>query len=363
MTQPPYVVFGPEIWSLQNEGGISRYFQQLIQGLSQSTISGQILTNTNSNPRLEALDAKNFQFHRLQNTKNRYGEISQILGGNTGRNVFHPTYYSRDLVKIRAPKTTVVLTVFDMIRELYPEKKPRFRKAVDEKKISVDTADHILSISERTKQDLINLYGVSEDKISVTYLGSSLHLFPKIGLGANTESEYILYVGKRGGYKNFSRFVTAFSQSKILKADFRIIAVGGGNFTPSEATELNRLGIADKVTHLDANDLELSMLYRKAACLVYPSLYEGFGLPPVEAMSLNCPVIASSGGSIPEICGKAAAYFDPVNTDSILHTIQETLASPSRMNDMRLKGQVASHSFTWDRTVRDTLSIYKRFDH
>jgi glycosyltransferase involved in cell wall biosynthesis len=363
MSKPPYVVFGPEIWSLQSEGGISRYFQQLIQGLSQSGIGGQILTSTNSNPRLEALDVENFQFRGLQNSENLYSEISRILEDEIGGVVYHPTYYSKNLVKVRAPRTKVVLTVFDMISELFPERKPRFRKVVDEKRISVYRADHILSISEQTKRDLINIYEVPEEKISVTYLGSDLHLLPKVENVVATKKDFMLYVGKREGYKNFSNFVTAFSHSKILMTNFEIIAVGGGNFSSSELSDFLKLGIADKVIHMDANDHQLAMLYRNASCLVYPSIYEGFGLPPVEAMSLNCPVIASSGGSIPEICGQAAAYFDPLSIDSIVHTILETLTSPSRIKDMQIKGQAASQLFTWERTARDTLSIYKRFDH
>jgi glycosyltransferase involved in cell wall biosynthesis len=360
MSKPPYVVFGPEIWSLQSEGGISRYFQQLIQGLSQSGVSGQILTSTNSNPRLEALDVENFQFRGLQNSENLYSEISRILEDEIGGIVYHPTYYSKNLVKVRAPRTKVVLTVFDMISELFPERKPRFRKVVDEKRISVDRADHILSISEQTKRDLINIYEVPEEKISVTYLGSDLHLLPKVESVVATKKDFMLYVGKREGYKNFSNFVTAFSNSKMLTTNFEIIAVGGGNFSSSQLSELLKLKIADKVIHMDANDHQLAMLYRKASCLVYPSIYEGFGLPPVEAMSLNCPVIASSGGSIPEICKNAAEYFDPRNIDSIEHVLTDALDDQQRIDQMRQEGLKVAKSFTWDRTVLDTLNSYKR---
>jgi len=111
---------------------------------------------------------------------------------------------------------------------------------------------------------------------------------------------------------------------------------------------------------MDANDYELAMLYRKAACLVYPSIYEGFGLPPVEAMSLNCLVVASSGGSIPEICKNAAEYFEPRNIDSIEHVLTGALQDEQRANQMREQGLLIAKSFTWDRTVLDTVNIYKR---
>jgi glycosyltransferase involved in cell wall biosynthesis len=101
------------------------------------------------------------------------------------------------------------------------------------------------------------------------------------------------------------------------------------------------------------------MLYRKATCLVYPSIYEGFGLPPIEAMSLNCLVIASSGGSIPEICQNAAEYFDPGDIDSIEDVLTSVLQDEQRANQMREQGLLIAKSFTWNRTVLDTLNVYK----
>ena len=108
------------------------------------------------------------------------------------------------------------------------------------------------------------------------------------------------------------------------------------------------------------NDVQLAMYYRKAACLVYPSLYEGFGLPPLEAMSLGCAVIASLGGSIPEICDGAAQYFDPTSVDSIQQVLEITLADEQRMNQMRQSGLMIAEAFTWEKTASDTLEVYKK---
>lgn len=360
MPNLPQVIFGPEIWTLQNEGGISRYFQKLINGLSQFDITGQVLTKKNSNSRLETVDARNFKFYEVQNSKNFYGEISKKWQDDLNGNIFHPTYYSKNLVKFRAPKSKVVLTVFDMISEIFPEKKPRFRKSIDEKLISVTRADHILSISEHTKNDLISIYGVPKEKITVTYLGSDLHLFPEVYGVASAQKQFILYVGKRGGYKNFSNFVTAFSRSKFLMNNFEIRAVGGGSFKRDEMSQFVKLGIIDKIVQVEANDSKLSNLYRNAACLVYPSQYEGFGLPPIEAMSLNCPVIASNGGSIPEICKNAAEYFDPQQIDSIEHVVTKTLEDRLRLNEMRENGKLVSKGFTWDKTALETKNVYEK---
>ena len=360
MSKLPRVIFGPEIWSLQNEGGISRYFQQLIRGLSDSEISGKVLTQSNANSRITRMHAEKFEIQSLKDLKNPYKEVSRILAQETEGSIFHPTYYSKNHVDIREPKIKVIVTVFDMISELFPERKPRFRKVSDEKRISLEKADHILSISKQTKDDLVRIYKVPEEKITVTYLGSNLHLVPEtapetLGVGA-----FILYVGKRSGYKNFTNFVAAYSHSKSIKSNFSIVAVGGGAFNYGEILELQNLNIADRVSQIDANDSELANYYRRAACLVYPSLYEGFGLPPVEAMSLNCAVIASSHGSIPEICGGAAKYFDPTNINSIEQVLEATLADDQQLQKMRLMGLRLAESFTWEKTVADTIDAYKR---
>jgi len=360
MPKLPSVIFGPEIWSLQNEGGISRYFRELMHGLSELGVSGKVLTQNHANSRLGTLDVERFEIQSLADPKESYMEALKRLGEETQSLIFHPTYYSKNHVSIREPRTKMVVTVFDMISELFPEKKPRFRKVIDEKRISVDNADHILSISGQTKDDLINIYGVPAEKISVTYLGSNLHLLPEKDMGTFTHSEYILYVGKRGGYKNFLNFVTAYSHSKSLKSSFSVVAVGGGEFTPNEIADLQKLGIAGKVSQVGANDHQLAMYYRNATCLVYPSLYEGFGLPPVEAMSLNCAVIASNRGSIPEICKDAAEYFDPSAIDSIEQVLSATLADEQRIHQMRQSGLVVAESFTWEKTSSSTLNAYKK---
>ena len=358
MSATPFVVYGPEIWSLQNEGGISRYFQELIGGLSNNGIQGKILTQSNTNSRYEEINAPNFEVKQLTTGPKVSREIDALLKLAGDGSILHPTYYSKNLKGIKN-NTPIVVTVFDMISELYPERKPRFRKVVDVKRLSVENSDLVLSISERTKRDLIELYGVAEDKIVVTYLGSNLHLIPQTKSVTDVKGEFILYVGKRSGYKNFSNFIKAYSQSKTLNRNFVVIAVGGGKFESDEISELRQLGISQKVTQVDANDSQLAMYYRSAACLVYPSLYEGFGLPPVEAMSLNCVVVGSSGGSIPEVCKDAAQYFDPTSIDSIEKVITSTLADEQLMFQMRKTGLLLAKSYSWEKTASDTLSAYR----
>ena len=360
MSKLPRIIFGPEIWSLQSEGGISRYFQELIHGLSDLGMRGKVLAQNYANSRLDALEVEGFEIQTLMDFEFSYTQIAKLLEDEIGGNIFHPTYYSQHLRKYQNSSTRIVVTVHDMISEIFPGKKPRFRKSTDVKEISVRGADHILTVSHQTKNDLVSIYKLPEENISVTYLGSNLHLLPKTAVSKVVEGEYLLYVGKRGGYKNFLNFATAYSRSKTLMENFSIVAVGGGEFCSNELLKLQDLGIADKVIQMDANDHQLAMFYRNATCLVYPSLYEGFGLPPVEAMSLNCPVIASSGGSIPEICKNAVEYFDPADIESIGQTLSTTLGHEQRLSDMRKSGLLVAKQYAWEKTALDTLNVYKK---
>lgn len=358
MSELPSVIFGPEIWSLQIDGGISRYFQQLIAGLSNQGVNGKVLTQKNSNKRISSKDSGSFQVDSLKESKNPYTEISSLFKQYSDTFIYHPTYYTKNLHAIKNSKAKIVVTVFDLISELYPEKKSRIRKNINQKLISMQEADQILCISETTKRDLIQIYDIPKDKITVTYLGTNIGSVNKIKMTKLAQVPYLLYVGKRQGYKNFKNLVHAYSRSRDLKENFSLICVGGGEFAPFEISELRDLQIFDKVTRIDADDALLAMYYQNAACLVYPSLYEGFGLPPVEAMSLGCLVIASSGGSIPEICKDAAVYFDPSDPNSICGTILKSLSDEELKNSMRLKGFEVAETFTWEKTAAKTLNAY-----
>ena len=166
MLSQPRVIFGPEIWSLQNEGGISRYFQELIQGLSEKGVGGKVLTMNNSNTRIRNLRTLEFQIETLKGERNVHKEISTVLEQEINKNIFHPTYFSKHLADYRSPGTRIIVTVHDMISELFPEKRPRLRKKSDLKKSSIRDADHILCVSMHTKNDLMDLYGTPEEKIS-----------------------------------------------------------------------------------------------------------------------------------------------------------------------------------------------------
>ncbi len=168
-------------------------------------------------------------------------------------------------------------------------------------------------------------------------------------------------MGNRKGYKNFASLLKAISLSPQLMSTFDIAAFGGGEFTNSEHALIRSLGFdARQVYQAGFGDAALGLLYDKAAALVYPSLYEGFGLPPLEAMAHNCPVIVSRAASMPEVVGDAGEYFDPSSPESIATAIVNVVFSTEKTSSLIRKGQERSKKFSWEDCASKTLAIYEK---
>ena len=149
------------------------------------------------------------------------------------------------------------------------------------------------------------------------------------------KNPFILYVGSRSHYKNFDKFIVACSNSKIIKNNIKILAFGGGPFNKNELLKLKELGFNDNsVKQVSGDDHTLVDLYSKAFCFVYPSLYEGFGLPPLEAMASGCPVVSSNTSSMPEVINGAAEFFNPNNIDDIRFAIEKVINSDERRKEL-----------------------------
>jgi glycosyltransferase involved in cell wall biosynthesis len=272
--------------------------------------------------------------------------------------IVHETYYASNSVA----KKNIVLTVYDMIHEIFPDLFSSSDSTSVLKKQAVERASHVVCISEKTKNDLINFFKVDESKISVIYLGLE-ELFTQSNYFSlkMCNAHFLLYVGLRGGYKNFNKFIIAFTSSKILVQNFNIICFGGGEFNKEERQFLIEKGFSDKnISQISGDDQDLARLYQKASALVYPSLYEGFGLPPLEAMAHNCPVICSNTSSIPEVVGDAAGMFDPYDVESIKNAIERVVLDNSVRNDLITRGKERVKLFSWDRCARETLDVYRR---
>jgi glycosyltransferase involved in cell wall biosynthesis len=247
-----------------------------------------------------------------------------------------------------------------MIHELYPEFFHAWDRTRDEKRAAVARADHIVCISEHTRQDLIRLLDVPAEKTTVVHLGFAL-THSKIADLAKPHRPFILFVGARGGYKNFDRLLKAYAERPILHDSYDLVAFGGGSFSAREQELIRTLGLTERqVRQLGGDDAVLSALYQQASLFVYPSLYEGFGIPPLEAMSLDCPVICSNTSSMPEVVGNAAVQFDPHDVDSIANALEAVITNPTLQADLRRRGRERLHAFSWHRCALETLKVYRK---
>lgn len=347
----------------QRYGGVSRYILELSCRIAKKTdVEAKIVSPLYRNQYLRKKENKELTFgaftdfpkmHRLAKPVNEL--ISEAFLKKFSPDVIHLTTF--ELHKNKSIKT--VVTVHDMIPELFGEsfKEEVKNRFIKNKKLAVAKADHIICVSESTRRDLIELLEVDSSKVTVIHHGISTE--PAVPfIKRDSFNPYILYVGARGGYKNFRSFMKAYSLSKI-REEVKIICFGGGGFSNDEIGLMHELGIlGSEVKHLSGDDRLLCELYRNADLLIYPSIYEGFGLPPLEAMANDCPVVCSNTSSIPEVAGSAAEYFDPRNLEDIIFALENVFFSKQRKKELIRLGRERVKLFSWENTADKTLQVY-----
>lgn len=367
------ILYDHTVFQFQRYGGISRYFYELITRLSTKEDVGiKLFQGFHINEYGLSEHKQNFESywgHKWKYKKPAAKYVALILAipnkilfdnymPSSDVDIYHPTYY---MIGLKQNKNApIVITVYDMIHELYPDQFIDSWFVIKAKKRAISKAKVIIAISENTKKDLIKIYNVPESKIKVIYLASSLHSLNLVTIdelkeGHGIKRPYILYVGDRRTYKNFKllfdSYITNFSD------DFDLICFGGGKFKTNELKSINNR-IKNSIIQLNGPDDLLASLYKHAFCFVFPSLYEGFGIPPLEAMSMGCPVIASNASSIPEVVGDAAILFDPNSKEELIYAIK-SLFDESKRNDLIKRGFEQEKKFSWDKMAGETLDIYK----
>jgi glycosyltransferase involved in cell wall biosynthesis len=366
------VLYDNHIFVTQTYGGVSRIFYELIKNLAEKEEVNIFLFLgffVNHFP-LEDLKKKMaFYFGKrirpLPYTKKFLRVFNTVLFDlfkpHKEIDIFHPTDYSP--VVPRWKKSPLVVTVYDMIYELYPHffKNLDIKNRIERKKRCIERADGIIAISNSTKNDLLTFYNVDEKKVRVIYPGAPSHiqLNENKNLFAN-KKPYILYVGTRKrSYKNFKNLLMAFASNKKINKEFDLMCFGGGVLTPGEIELISQAGSQDHVFQMSGDDDILRQLYMNARAFVYPSLYEGFGLPPLEAMVYGCPVIASHVSALPEVLGEAAVYFDPHDPASISTALEKVLLSNSKIQEMVRKGFIQAQQYSWSKMAGETYRVYK----
>jgi glycosyltransferase involved in cell wall biosynthesis len=368
------ISYDSQIFCAQTYGGVSRYFCEIASRLAQTpelevSIAAPLYINAylqNLPPGI-VMGFGGPPADRFKSTYLRlfFRGLSLALGELALQaqfpDIVHETYYfSRPLGPRRARR---VLTIYDMIHERFPSDFPLGDKTMRYKAAAARRADHVICISESTRQDAIELLGLPPEKTSVIHLGFNLMTGPGedlIGAGFVSEEPFLLYVGNRGGYKNFLRLLEAYASSPQLRASFKLVCFGGGTFSAYEQDKMMRLDLTNgRVIQLGGGDQLLSQLYARASAFVYPSLYEGFGIPPLEAMSHDCPVVCGMTSSIPEVVGDGGEYFDPTDVDSMRQAIERVIDSESHRNTLIEKGRARLSHFSWDRCANETLGVYR----
>lgn len=340
------------ITKLQRAGGVSVCFSELLTQLEKSNQIPYKFINYGSNL---SLKCENIPNERLINPSQvsllqRYRDYA--LPTSNENHVFHSSYY-------RLPKniksTFIVTTVHDFVYEKYAK---GIKKLIHhwQKRRAILKSDVVVCISENTKEDLLEFIPEAKNKdIRVVYNGVSDNYFPvELQKKDDVMAPYLLYVGARNTYKNFDKFVKSSSQI----SEFKLVIVGGGKLTEEESKLLVESGFCDFKHYDFVNDEKLNDLYNNAFALVYCSLYEGFGIPVIEAMKAGCPVIAMNASSIPEVSGNAAILLEKLDKEAISGAI-EKLKIPSFRNNLIKKGFENSARFSWEKNTREILSIYE----
>lgn len=358
------VVFDHQIFSCQKHGGISR--SHCVQAAYLATLPGvtcHVVAPCHENHYLQRLPARIVRGEYVMDAPsadklleaNRVASIPLLA--ELAPDVVHETYYT-DL-KPLSGDWRVVITVHDMTHERYPELCHPLDRTAEHKREAVARADHIICPSESTRTDLISMLGVAPDRVSVVP-NASTPLAPEEDRSREAGSPFFLFVGNRGGFKNFMTLLDAFAGSARLVREMRLVCVGGGDFTGEEREAVHRLGLEQVVEwRAGCSDAGLAQLYADARGLVFPSLCEGFGMPVVEAMQAGCPVACARATALPEVAGEAAEYFDPMSVLDMAGALERMAFDDALCAGLRQRGLVRGRRYLPENCLPALTDAYR----
>jgi glycosyltransferase involved in cell wall biosynthesis len=381
------ILYDHQIFSFQAFGGVSRYFTQIISHLPtdvQSSIAVKYTDNVYLKQESPVNDVyplnkpfRQFLFGKQFKGKGRiferwakkypekydtdYINKQQSIDSLKKQDfdIFHPTYYDDYFLEYIGNKP-FVLTIHDMINELYPELYANWEGGLSlpaKKAGLAHKANHIIAVSERTKKDIIDLLHVPEEKISVIYHAGSI--VEKKEKTMDLPSNYFLYLGQRERYKNFMFFIRAIEPVLERHKDIYVVCVGQ-QFHPNEIKILNNTNIKDRLIPVSVGENDLYEVYNRALAFVFPSYYEGFGIPILEAFEASCPVLLSDSSCFPEIAKDCALYFPPKDIKGIQLCLENIINNPSLRQTLIDKGKTRVKDFSWSNSAGQTYEVYKR---
>ena len=356
------VAFDEQIFAIQRYGGISRVFAELahqfvcnpalgieLQPVAAPLVNEYILRDPVTARALVARPAKHWGFSIARSLARRRHKGPVDLVHNT-------FYLPRALADY--PQAKRVVTIHDMIPELFPHTRRRL-DILTVKRRYVETADHIVCVSESTKRDLLSIYGPVSSPITVIYSGVGSEFQPAAPPIPKWPGRYVLHVGHRGDYKGGRTLLEAFAKVKDHHPDVVLMLAGGGSMTREEHYQVASLDLTDRVFQQQLPESLMPSAYANADLFVFPSEYEGFGLPALEAMASGTPVVLCNSSALSEVGGQAAVYFPPGSVKELAQAIGDSLGDSVRRTELIQAGLERAQRFTWFSTARSLANVYR----
>ena len=364
------VLFNNTIFFTQKVGGVSRYFDCIFKKFIQLKFPFKVVAPIYKNIYLKNLDntyKQGLYFSKYPMLKNfiKLNDVVSnfIISKDSKSTIIHDTYYSSSLLEIKNKKK--IITIYDLIHEKF-NNYYSYKDIIQNKKKFYEKMDFFICISNKTREDFLNIYNVPEYKVKVTHLGSDhLNNIDKINTLLSIDNfkkrykidkPFILYVGRRSKYKNFNTLINSYYNCKKINQNFDIVCFGGEGFYQEEIDNFKKLRIFRNLHYFSGTDSDLKQFYVNASVMVATSEYEGFGLPLVEAMSLECKLLINDIQIFREICGNNAIYFE--NEEDLKNKLENTLFLNQNKKNLKEIKIDTIEKYSWMKTAKKTIKIY-----